>query len=67
MGDAINLADPDSEPTDEQLICLSKRAFAGVTARHEAALTKLRAEIELARVKVLRDLAAYKSAPGKVR
>jgi hypothetical protein len=29
MGDAINLADPDFEPTDEQLSGLSKRAFAG--------------------------------------
>ena len=65
MGDAINLSDPDFEPTDEQLIGLSKRAFAGVTAKHETALAKLRAEIELARVKVLKDLAAYQSAAGK--
>ena len=65
MGDAINLADPDFEPTDEQLIGLSKRAFAGVTAKHEAALRKLRMEIELARAKVLKDLAAYMSAAGK--
>jgi hypothetical protein len=65
MGDSINLSDPDFEPTDEQLIGLSKRAFAGVTAKHETALAKLRAEIELARVKVLKDLAAYQSAAGK--
>lgn len=65
MGVAINLADPDFEPTDEQLIGLSKRAFAGVTAKHEAALAKLRAEIELARVKVLKDLAAYQSTVEK--
>ncbi len=45
MGETINLADPNFEPTDEQLIDLSKRAFAGVKARHESALARLRAEI----------------------
>ena len=41
MGDAINLADPDFEPTDEQLMELSKRAFADVKERHETALARL--------------------------
>jgi hypothetical protein len=45
MGDVINLADPDFEPTDEQLQGLSKRAFANVGAKHDAVLAKLRAEI----------------------
>jgi len=62
VDDAINLADPDFEPTDEQLIGLSKRAFADVTANHEAALAKLRAEIAVARVQVLKNVAAYTAA-----
>jgi hypothetical protein len=64
-GDAINLADPDFEPTDEQLIGLSRRAFAGVTAKHEAALAKLRAEIEVMSAQVMMDLAAREAARAK--
>ena len=36
-----NLADPDFEPTDEQLQELSRRAFAGVAEARQAALTTL--------------------------
>jgi hypothetical protein len=57
MSDAINLADPDFEPTDEQLIGLSVRAFAGVRAAHEAAMARLRAEIAVAREETLRAFA----------
>jgi hypothetical protein len=56
MGDAINLADPEFEPTDEQLIGLSKRAFEGVAARHEAVLARLRAEIRAMSAQVIKDL-----------
>jgi hypothetical protein len=65
MGDAINLADPDFEPTDEQLIGLSKRAFAGVAARHEAALARLRAEIKVMSARTLKDLADREAARSK--
>ena len=67
MGDAINLADPDFEPTDEQLIGLSKRAFAGVAAKHAAALAKLRAEIEVMSAQVMKDLAVRESARAKAK
>jgi len=46
MGDErINLADPDFEPTDEQLRGLSQRAFAGVREAHQESLRRLREEI----------------------
>lgn len=61
----INLADPDFEPTDEQLIGLSKRAFAGVNDRHAAALAKMRAEIDATRGQVMKDLAARQAARTK--
>jgi hypothetical protein len=38
LGDAINLADPGFEPTDEQLTGLSNRAIDSVTRRHESSL-----------------------------
>jgi hypothetical protein len=65
MGDVINLADPDFEPTDEQLIELSKRAFADVKARHEAALAKLRAEIADRSARVLSECEARQAAWSK--
>jgi hypothetical protein len=42
---AINLADPSFEPTDEELIGLSKRAFADVKAQNAEMLLKLRERI----------------------
>ena len=41
----IDLSDPGFEPTDEELVGLAHRAFAGVKERHEAALARIRAEI----------------------
>lgn len=58
MGESINLMDPECEPTDEQLMGLSKRAFAGVRAEHDAALAKLWEEIQVDAEKVLADLRA---------
>ncbi len=46
MSNRVNLADPDFEPTDEQLIDLSKRAFANVARDHEVSLRRLYLEIE---------------------
>ena len=56
MAAAPNLANPEVEPTDEELIGLAARAFAGVRQAREAALRKLRAEIEVHRQRVLADL-----------
>jgi hypothetical protein len=56
MSEPINLADPAFEPTDEQLIGLSKRAFAGVSAAHERAMAKLRAQIADASAEAMREL-----------
>ena len=57
MIDRVNLADPEAEPSDAQLAGLSARAFAGVTLARELALDRLRFEIEIARQRVLLDLA----------
>ncbi|MCL2450376.1 MAG: hypothetical protein FWD17_15625 [Polyangiaceae bacterium] len=65
MGDAINLADPDFEPTDEQLMELSKRAFAGVKERREVALARMRAEIAARSAEVLRQLEAQEAVRPK--
>lgn len=46
MADRVNLADPDVEPTDEQLMGLSKRAFAHVPQARAEALERLRAQID---------------------
>ncbi len=62
MSDQINLADPDVEPTDAQLIGLSTRAFAGVTEAHEQALQRIRAKIVAERSIVLRDLTERRAA-----
>lgn len=56
MSDGIDLADPDFEPTDEQLAQLSKEAFAGIREAHEQALERLRAAIERERQRVLSRL-----------
>lgn len=52
-----NLADPDFEPSDDDLMGLSKRAFSGVREQRERALDKLRAEIDTARAEILRQFA----------
>jgi hypothetical protein len=40
-----NLADPDYEPSDEELAGLMKRAFAGLEDAQRARMDKLRANI----------------------
>ena len=56
VSDGINLADPEFEPSDEQLIGLSVRAFAHVREANERLLRDLRASIQKARVEALADL-----------
>ncbi|HEY3803939.1 MAG TPA: hypothetical protein VGL61_15090 [Kofleriaceae bacterium] len=45
----INLADPAFEPTDQQLVDLSKRAFADLPEKRRAIDTKVRESIRVAR------------------
>ena len=56
-----NLADPECEPTDEELIGLSQRAFAGLKEAKVARLAKLRADIAVAREEALARFAARPS------
>ncbi|MBX3192682.1 MAG: hypothetical protein KF819_37200 [Labilithrix sp.] len=56
MRPAINLADPDFEPSDEQLIGLSARAFAGVREAHRQSQRELREKIAKARADALAAL-----------
>ena len=52
----INLADPEFEPSDEQLVGLSVRAFAGVREANAQSQRDLRAQIETARAEALAAL-----------
>jgi hypothetical protein len=45
----INLADPAFEPTDQQLVDLSKRAFADLPEKRRAIDEKVRESIRVAR------------------
>ena len=49
MDEGKRLADPGFEPTDEDLIGLSKRAFAHIPAAREESLRKIRQDIAAAR------------------
>ena len=65
MKDEVNLMDPECEPTDEQLIGLSQRAFAGVGAAHDAALARLREQIRATSAQVLAELRARGVVKGR--
>jgi hypothetical protein len=52
----INLADPEFEPSDAQLIGLSHRAFAGVREANTRILEALHAQVERARLDALAAL-----------
>jgi hypothetical protein len=56
----MHLEDPSFEPSDEELIGLSQRAFAHVRGEHEASLAKLRAEIAVLREAALVRIRARK-------
>jgi hypothetical protein len=56
METRINLADPNFEPTDEQLRQLSKGAFADVAEQNRRNLESMRQRIKAARVQLLQDL-----------
>jgi hypothetical protein len=54
----VNLADPECEPTDEQLADLFKRAFADVESKHRESLARLHAEIARLRAEARRRVAS---------
>jgi hypothetical protein len=58
----VNLASPDFEPTDEELIELSRRAFAHVGAAQDASAAGLRERIEARRKTVLAQVRAQLSS-----
>lgn len=51
-----NLADPEYEPTDEELGELVHSAFAGVREQNEAALREVHAEILTIRARLMQRL-----------
>jgi hypothetical protein len=51
-----NLADPDYEPSDEELAGLTKRAFAGVKEAERLRIEKLRGDVARAREEALARL-----------
>ena len=53
MSQRINLADPDFEPSDEQIREFMARASADVAARRAAADERLRTQIAAARTEAL--------------
>jgi predicted small metal-binding protein len=62
MDEPKRLADPAFEPTDEDLIGLSKRAFAHVRDAHQESLHKMREDIAAASKSALERLHAVR--PG---
>ena len=62
MPDRVNLADPTFEPTDEQLMGLSKRAFANVARDRAQALKLLRQQISEQRESALKSFIAWVEA-----
>lgn len=64
MATPVNLADPDVEPSDEQLADLMHRAFAGIADGHQASLRAMRARIAAAQVEVLRALESDRPRSG---
>ena len=53
---AVNLADPDCEPSDEDFAGLMERAFANVRAENEQRLARLREQIAAQRAEAMRQL-----------
>ncbi len=64
MDSVVDLGNPQSEPTDEELTALSARAFEGVRASHEAVLRRLRGRIAEERAAALLALAEASAPPA---
>lgn len=56
MNEKINLADPDFEPTDEQLQELLRQAFAHIPKQNEERLRLIREQILQGRIELLKQL-----------
>ena len=56
MRQVIDLSNPEFEPTDEQLLELSKRAFADAKPSHQRQLIVLEQQISEARRALLENL-----------
>ena len=56
MQSVIDLANPEFEPSDEQLLELSKRAFADAEPAHQRQLRILEQQISEARKMLLKNL-----------
>ncbi len=56
MNEYKNLADPDFEPTDAQLLELSRRAFAHIREENQMRLQKMRQRITTGRLELLKQL-----------
>ncbi len=56
MERAVNLANPEFEPTDAQLLELSKQAFADAEPAHQRQLRILEQQISEARKVLLKNL-----------
>ncbi len=55
MKDYKNLADPDFEPTDAQLLELTRRAFAHIREEDELRLQKMRQRIATGQLELLKQ------------
>lgn len=64
MPSPINLADPDFEPSDDQLKGLMTRAFAGVREARERNLVEMRARIARLQLEAMASFEA-RSAPRR--
>jgi len=64
MAAHVNLADPDFEPSDEELRGLMSRAFAGVREAKERNLAEMRARIERLQ---LEAMARFEARDGRRR
>jgi len=67
MDQPKRLSDPAFEPTDEDLIGLSKRAFAHVRGAHQESLRKMREDIASARKAALERLRVMRPGPRAAR
>ena len=61
----MHLEDPSFEPSDEELVGLSQRAFAQVPAQNRRLLEKLDAEVVVLRQTALARLRARKAGGGQ--
>ena len=64
MDGKINLADPDFEPTDEQLQELMRQAFAHIPKQNEDRLRLMRDQILQGRIELLKQLRAQTVLPA---